>query len=208
MKIIDINTWERKEHFEFFSKFDEPYFGIVAEVDCTIAYDNAKTNKQSFFACYLHKALLAANTLEAFRYRIEDDKVVLYDQIHASPTIGRKDGSFGFSFIPFSNSFETFNNELVNEIKAVQNSKGLRLNENAYRNDTVQFSSIPWIKFTSLTHVRNFKNNDSVPKISFGKMYETNGVRKMAVAIYANHAFADGYHIGKFLEQFQKELDS
>ena len=27
-KIIDIATWNRKEHFEHFSAFDDPFFGI------------------------------------------------------------------------------------------------------------------------------------------------------------------------------------
>ena len=30
-EIIEINTWNRKEHFEFFSHFDEPFFGVVSE---------------------------------------------------------------------------------------------------------------------------------------------------------------------------------
>ena len=44
MEIINIESWNRKEHFEFFSRMASPYFGITTEVDCTIAYDNAKEN--------------------------------------------------------------------------------------------------------------------------------------------------------------------
>ena len=29
-KIIDIATWNRKEHFEHFSAFDDPFFGVTA----------------------------------------------------------------------------------------------------------------------------------------------------------------------------------
>ena len=28
-KIIDIATWNRKEHFEHFSAFDDPFFGVT-----------------------------------------------------------------------------------------------------------------------------------------------------------------------------------
>ena len=34
-KIIDIATWNRKEHFEHFSAFDDPFFGVTVNVDCT-----------------------------------------------------------------------------------------------------------------------------------------------------------------------------
>ena len=39
---IDISNWNRKEHFEFFSAFDEPFFGITTPIDCTIAMKKAK----------------------------------------------------------------------------------------------------------------------------------------------------------------------
>jgi len=55
MKIIDTENWNRKEHFDFFSKMASPFFGIVTEVDCTKAYKKAKENENSFFAYYLHK---------------------------------------------------------------------------------------------------------------------------------------------------------
>ena len=30
-KIIDIATWNRKEHFEHFSAFDDPFFGVTVK---------------------------------------------------------------------------------------------------------------------------------------------------------------------------------
>lgn len=32
MKIIDIESWKRKEHFDLFFKMVSPFFGVVAEV--------------------------------------------------------------------------------------------------------------------------------------------------------------------------------
>lgn len=37
-KIIDIATWNRREHYEHFSAFDDPFFGVTVNVDCTRAY--------------------------------------------------------------------------------------------------------------------------------------------------------------------------
>ena len=34
-KIIDIATWNRREHYEHFSAFDDPFFGVTVNVDCT-----------------------------------------------------------------------------------------------------------------------------------------------------------------------------
>ena len=47
-KIIDIATWNRKEHFEHFSAFDDPFFGVTVHVDCTRSYQEAKDKGVSF----------------------------------------------------------------------------------------------------------------------------------------------------------------
>ena len=46
--IIDIATWNRREHYEHFSAFDDPFFGVTVQVDCTRAYQEAKTKGISF----------------------------------------------------------------------------------------------------------------------------------------------------------------
>ena len=207
MKIIDINTWKRKEHFEFFSKFDEPFFGIVSEIDCTIASQKAKEKGVSFFASYLYKSLKAVNAIEEFRCRILDDKIVIYDSIHASATLAREDETFAFSFVQFSEDFNQFEKALKLEIKEVQNSSGLRLNEGAIRHDVVHFSSVPWVKFTGLSHARSFTLPDSSPKITFGKIFTKDKRKMMPVSINAHHGLVDGLHVAKFLELFQNLMN-
>lgn len=206
-KKIDISNWNRKEHFEFFSGFDEPFFSIVAEVDCTKAYKTAKENKYSFFAYYLYKSLQAVNKVEEFRMRIEGDDVVVFDEIHAAATIGREDGTFGFSFVTFSSDFNLFKERLNKEIKNVKESTGIRFNEDAKRLDAIHFSTIPWQSFTALTHARDFKYKDSTPKITFGKLFLRDGKRIMSVSVNVHHGLIDAFHLSKFLDVFQELLD-
>lgn len=206
-KILDQSNWNRKEHFNFFNEFDEPFFGIVTEIDCTKAYLISKKQKQSFFAYYLHKSICAINEVEEMRYRVIDKDIIIHDQIHASTTIGREDGTFAFTFVPFNLDFKIFNESLKAEVKSVQNSSGLRLVEGDTRRDVIHYSSIPWHTFSGLTHARNFKFEDSAPKISFGKMFTRNEEQFMNVAINVHHGLADGYHVAKHLECFQKLMD-
>ena len=44
-KILDIENWNRKEHFLFFKNFDDPFFGVTADVDFTDTYRKAKEDK-------------------------------------------------------------------------------------------------------------------------------------------------------------------
>ena len=207
MEIINIESWNRKEHFEFFSRMASPYFGITTEVDCTIAYDNAKENGNSFFAHYLHKSMIAVNSVEELRLRIVDNKVALFEKINAGATVGRADGTFGFIFVNFSDDFETFNKELQNEIQTVLNSTGLRLNDDDIKKDLIRHSTIPCTSFTGLLHPTNFDRTESVPKITFGKFSIREGKKYLPVSIEAHHGLVDGFHLAKYLSEFQRQLD-
>ena len=199
---IDIDNWNRKEHYEFFKTFEEPFFGLTTTIDCTQAYINSKKNGVSFFVYYLHKTLLAINQSENFKFRIIDNEVYVFDVINASATIMRSDNTFGFSLIEFDENLESFSKKALMEIDRVRNSKGLFTRE---FNDTnlIHFSTIPWVDFTSLSHARSFSYADSCPKITFGKIVAFENKKTMAMSIHVHHALVDGFHIGQFVTLFQ-----
>ena len=201
---IDVEQWKRKEHFLFFSQFEEPFFGFTVNIDCTQAYLMAKQRGNSFFLYYLFRALKAANEIENFRYRIVDKQVYLFDRIDASFTTNRPNGTFGFAYMDYCQSENDFYAGALKEIDRVQQSNDLLPAVSG--ESVIHFSAIPWINFTALSHARSFSYPDSSPKISFGKVTENNAIKTMPVSIHAHHGLMDGYHIGLFVEKFQKEL--
>jgi chloramphenicol O-acetyltransferase type A len=207
MKKIDLESWKRKEHFEFFSKMASPIFGIVTEVNCDECYINAKKNGISFFASYLHKSMIAVNAVNELKYRIIENEIVEFDKIHAGLTIGRDDETFGFGFVNFSQDFETFNAELENEILAVKSCSGLRLNGDDIKKDLIRHSTIPWNSFSGLLHPTNFEQKETVPKITFGKFTIREGKRMLPISIEAHHGLVDGFHLAKYLNEFQNLLN-
>ena len=207
MKTIDLETWNRREHYEFFSAYEDPYFGIVSEIDASAGYRSARERGISFFAFYLHCSIQAANRVEAFRYRIQEGAVVVYDQVHAGTTIGRKDESFAFAVIPFSPDFESFNLELQKEIVEVENTRGLRRSREGSRKDLIHHSTFPWSRITGLSHPRNFNTDLSIPKITFGKAYERDSRLFLPVAVDVHHGLMDGVQVAKYLEALQQLMD-
>ena len=201
---MDLEKWPRKEHFNFFRQFEEPFFGDTVEIDCTTAYENSKKLDSSFFIYYLHKTLVAVNTIESFRYRISDDKIYINDRIDASATIGRPDGTFGFSLIEYNLSFDIFKANALAEIERIQTTTGL-FTRSFESDNVIHFSAIPWLNFTSLSHARSYTLPDSCPKISFGKMNVSNaGKRTMSMSVHVHHGLMDGMHLGHFVDYFQE----
>jgi chloramphenicol O-acetyltransferase type A len=203
---INITNWKRKDHYRFFSQFEEPFFGVTIKVDCSNAYHYAKEHSQSFFLLYLYLALKAANSIEEFRYRIADKKVFLFDAVHASPTIDRPDGTFGFAYIDYDKDEKRFFANARNVMEEVRNSRGLKPAVSG--ENVIHFSAIPWLDFTSISHARSFSFPDSCPKISFGRWTIENKVRTMPVSIHAHHGLMDGYHVGLFADAFQKLMNN
>ncbi|SDF07254.1 CatA-like O-acetyltransferase [Cellulophaga baltica] len=205
MKFLDLDTWDRKEHFHFFNSFLDPYFSVTTKVDVTIAKAYAKEYSLSFFAVYLHACMRAINSVENFKYRIEDDKVAVYDTIHTSATILRPNKTFGFSFVPFSEELLTFINNLNREKERIFNSDSLFPPVNTL--DCIYCSSMPWIPIQG--HKEPLKGvKESVPKFAFGKAEASNSKFEMTIAASVNHALIDGYHLSLFFDKFQEYLNS
>lgn len=207
MKVIDIESWNRKEHFEFFSKMKSAYFGFTTEVDCTKAYEYAKEHKHSFFAYYLYKSMVAVNSVDELKLRMVDDKIILFDEVHVGSTIGRTDGTFGFSFFHYSEDFKIFNGGLQEQIKIVQNSTGLGISNDVLPINHIRHTTIPWNSFTTVLHPTNFDPKECIPKITFGKFSIRDGKKYLPVSIEAHHGLADGIHLARYVEAFQKQLD-
>ena len=206
VKELDIDSWVRKEHFNFFKNFDEPFFGVTVRLDCTAAYAKCKAQGISFFLYYLHQSLKAVNEIESFRYRIRDGKVLVFDQVNGSATIHRPNGTFGFAYMEYHADYAIFAKTASAEIERIKNTSGLKPAVSG--ENVIHFSSIPWINFTALSHARSFHFQDSCPKISVGKMTEHDGRKEMPVSIHVHHALVDGIHVGEYIELFQSLMDS
>lgn len=203
---LNLETWNRKEHFLFFKEMEEPFFGITTTINCTKAYEKAKALDISFFSYYLHKTMVTVNSIEPFRYRIIEDEIYIFDQIDASATIMREDKTFGFSLIKYSKDLNKFVEITKKEITRIKTTKGLFTRE--FAENLIHFSALPWINFTSFSHARSFTWPDSCPKISFGKMTEVEGEKTMSMSIHVHHGLMDGYHVGEFINLFQELMNN
>ncbi len=202
MKYLNIDHWNRKDHYKFFSSFTEPFFGVTVTVDVTRLYEKAKDTNTSLYIQYLHKSLVAANGVEAFRYRIEEDqRIVIYDTVGASATVPRADSTFGFSYMPYHHSYNQFSKIASDEMRRVKQSTGLDIN--VAPPNVIFYSSLPWLDFTSVSHARNFAYPSSNPMITFGKINITNGRRSMPMSIHVHHGLMDGIHVAEYVENYQ-----
>lgn len=200
-QLINLADWNRKEHFDFFSAFDDPFFGVTTSVDFTNIYLQSKKNGSSFFLYSVHFLLKCINDTPAFKLRIEKGQVVEYDKINLSPTIGREDGTFGFGFFEYDACFDLFIENADKEISRVKNSTGLSFSENTGREDVIRYSSLPWFAFSEMKHAGSIKTGDSVPRISTGKLIPEKDNFLLPISISVHHGLMDGRDVAEFIQK-------
>lgn len=202
---IDLATWPRTTMFQFFQGFTEPFHSVCVRMDCTEAFAYAKANRISVFLTLVHCTLVAAHGVENFRMRILAGEPWIFDCINAGCAVGRENGTIGFAHYPFHDDLIEFARTGSEAIEDAKNRTDL---ERPPGQNLIRFSSLPWLDFTSLSHARNFNVEDSAPRISFGKITESDGRRTLPVSIHVHHGLVDGSHVGEFVEAMQQRLNS
>ncbi|WED55460.1 tetratricopeptide repeat protein [Exiguobacterium profundum] len=204
MKKIEIETWARRKHFEFFKAFDAPHFNVTANVDVTNLYTYAKESNQSFFKLFLYGAVRAANAIPELRYRIRGEEVVEHEVVHPSFTVMLDEDVFNFCAATFYEDLPTFLQEVTTRMEQAGDEVVVGDEE---PDDLLYITSVPWVTFTSIMHPTHQQQHDSVPRIAWGK-FERQGERLvMPLSVQAHHALVDGVHIGKYYEALQSWLD-
>ncbi|WKV13899.1 CatA-like O-acetyltransferase [Marivirga harenae] len=201
MNKLNFKKHPRKDHFNFFNAFDEPFYGVNINLECTDAYSYCKRDGISFYHYYLHKILTAVNAIPEMRYRLIEQEVYDVETVHASATVLRDDKTFGYSRMIFDEDLKVFSLNVKAEIDRIKAESGLDVMKGMV--DVIHFTAIPWIKFTSISHARHFAVEDSMPKISTGKIYKEHSKIFMPFSVHVNHALVDGYHLGCFIEKLE-----
>ncbi len=197
---IDCARWPRREHFEFFASYSEPFFSITSDVDCSGLVKRCRQQDRSPTFALWHGVLTAAQRVPEFRTRILEDRVVSFKRVHQSPTVLRSDRTFGVGFLPYIEDGERFQELARGVVDEVKRSTGFQLREGR-RVDLVHFSTVPWFRFTGLNHARARIAGESEPKITLGKFSEVEpGKFQIPVSVMAHHGLVDGFQVAEYLQ--------
>ncbi len=201
-KYLDVTTWSRRDLFEFFRNFDNPYFNVCTRLDITglIRFLRSRPDL-SISLAYHYFALRVANEIEPFHYRLRDGKVIIYEVIHGGTTVLLPNESFTFAYFDYDEDFERFMLPAQRSVSEAQAGNSFKPTAN---DDTIYFTTLPWVSFTSFAHARNWGREDSVPRIAFGKFVEENESTLLPISVEVHHALMDGLHVGRYLNRLQE----
>ncbi len=210
MEPINLETWERRDHFLCYLGTDFPYIFVTADVDVTRLHAFTRRHGISFYLAMVYAATAVANGIENFRYRIADGKPCLLDCIHPGFTHLRS-GSELFVIVepeaaaPDESMVEFCRRARTQADRPVANHGMGALKG---RLDVIIYSSMPWVRYTQFIRPVAKIGQDSTPKISWGR-FERQGERLvMPFSLQVHHGLMDGYHLGLYFQRLQEFLDA
>ncbi len=206
MKTIDLENYPRRSHFAFFKSYAYPYVGMTANVDVTNLLAAAKKRGGSGFLACLYAAARAANAVPELRQRIVGEEIVEFDFCDTAHTVALPDHTFCNCRTNADRSFDDFLIHGRDAMEAAKNCHGFVSTQDDETN-LIFVSSVPWVAFTQVIQPTPIPA-DCNPRIVFGKYIREGERTLMPLAIQANHALVDGYHIGEFYRIFQEIADN
>ena len=202
---IDMNTWPRREIYDFFSPISNPFYSVTFTLDVTNLYRYVKERELSFYYGLVYLCTQAVNRVEAFLYTLEDGRVRIYDKRQPSFTDLEKGSElFRMVFVPCEGSLDEF----CRAAKAKSESQHFFFDPTAETNDLIYFSCLPWMDVTGLTNERNLDPDDAIPRIAWGKYIDVNGRKQLHLSLEINHRLIDGVHLGRFNEELCRLIEA
>jgi len=203
MQTVDLESWPRREIYEFFSPLANPFYSVTFRLDVTELYRYVKEKGLSFYYSLIWLCTRAVNRTEAFSYAISEGRVVKLDERWPSFTDLKKDvETFHIVTMPCEGSMAEF----CAAARLKSQTQDFFLDYSQEGEALIFFSCLPWMDVTALTNERDGNVDDAVPRIAWGKMVEENGRRTLGLSIEVNHRFIDGLHIGQFARELERSI--
>ena len=202
---LDLTNWARRDLFEFFIGYTNPYFNVCTRVDVTKLAALVRDRPGVRISLALHYfALRVANEIEPFRYRLKDEKVFVYDVVNGGTTVLLPNESFAYAYFDYQRDFEKFLSDMGKAVDDVRTGSGPL--KPTMRDDVIYHTTLPWISFTSFAHARTKGRGDSIPRIVFGKFTKENERIMLPISVEVHHALMDGLHVGRYLSRLEDAL--
>ena len=205
MKSIDLDSWNRREIYEHFSKLENPFYSVTIPLNVTNVKAVSKSKSISFYHLMIWVCTKAVNAVPAFNMRIRNNAIYELPQTHPSFSAMEKgDDIFKFIRLPWVEDYSQFSLH-ANALSAKQ--EGL-FDKTEATDDKIYFTCAPWFDFTALSLVRTSDTADTIPRLAFGKYYSEGDALFMHFSLDVNHRTIDGYHIGKLKEAIDREIET
>lgn len=201
---IDLEKWERKPYFDYYNNIIKCKYTLNANIDITDLLKISKERHLKFFPTFLYSIMRAINQNKEFRMSYnEQNQLGYWNFLYPSYTIFHDDDkTFSDVWSEYHEKFASFYKTIVDDMAKYKDVKGIKARSNCPPN-FCSISALPWLSFSSFAQDTYEASNFLFPLIRFGKYYKEQDKILIPLAVFVNHAIADGYHTSKLINDIQ-----
>jgi chloramphenicol O-acetyltransferase type A len=200
-----VADYYRREHLDFFARYRSPFYAVSFELDATALKADLDAAGLPAYLNFSWAMTGALQAVEDFRYRLEGDDVVLYEQLHPALTVPAPGGRFSFCPLEFHADRAMFNRRATPRMAQASTGVDLRGGKGP---EFAYFTALPNVPFTTFTHVAPDDPLAGQPRVAFGRFARRDGRLFVPVALLVNHVYIDGAALGKLYEEAERRFST
>lgn len=203
--LIDLDTWERREHFQYYTEMIKCGYSLTAELDVTDFLKLIRQKGLKFYPSFVYCVSSVVNSLNEFKMGLSKEGLPgIWDTVHPSFTVFHNDDhTFSDLWTYYSDDFPSFYRAMTDDMKTYGDHKGIKGKPGQPQNFFC-ISCVPWLSYTGLSTMSADASPNLFPIITYGKYEEAGGRYKIPLTVTISHAAADGYHTSLLINQIQE----
>ena len=199
--LIDLDNWERREH----------YLHFINEVRCShsvcVNLDISNLNGQRLYPAMLWLLTRTVNEMPEFRTSFTEDGLGYYSEMHPAYTVFNRDTTtFSGIWTAYQPDYPSFRHSYEKDAGKYSFTTQYEPKPGRPAN-SFDVSMVPWFSFTAFNLNVFGDGTYLLPIFTMGKTFEENEKTMLPLAIQVHHAVCDGYHVGKFIETLQANIN-
>ena len=206
---IDAASWPRMQTFYYFSQMAPTGWSLTVELDVTALRQTLKGRGLKFYPAYLWLVTKNLNADPAFRLAKQGEQIGTYDTLTPLYAVFHEDDkSFSMMWTEFAPDFSAFYRSFAENQARYGTGHGfLSQPETPPPANAYTVSCVPWVSFQHFA-VHSYGLKDYFfPSVEAGKFVLRDGRCFLPLSLTCHHAATDGYHVSKFLERLQADMD-
>lgn len=205
---IDMESWPRAQMFYYFSAMAPTGYSLTVRVNVTRMKELTAKHGLKFFPAYLWAVTKNLNRQMEFKIALCEGVLGYYDTLtplYAS--FHEDDKTFSLMWTAYDEDFREFHQRYLDNQKKFGGCHGVLSQTELPPANAYTVSCIPWVSFDHFA-VHSYQDKPYYfPSVEAGKIVDHNGGLWMPLSLTCHHAAVDGYHVNKFLENLQADLN-
>ena len=203
---INMETWPRREHFQYYRNTVVCGYSLTARVDVTEALDFARRAEKRFYGCLLYAAARSVNEMDEMRMMVTPEgEPGIWDVVHPNFTVFHEgDKTFTDLWTEYVPDFPSFYQGFAQVLEEYGDCHGIKGRPGQPGNFFCA-SCVPWLDYTGYaTHSAGAPA--LFPILTFGRFTSENGRYTLPVTLTISHAAADGYHASQLFQKLEENF--